>query len=171
MNRANRKIRGVFLNLWGSPVSVSFPPLPLPYLSFFFALVRTFATNSRGNACYAGYPAAGHCSISLHNRRYCYYIYYIGVTGGAQAGFGARAKSARHVRGGNGKTTNFLPRVSRTSRLRPQYIFNNACCAGYRTLELRAESTTTKKSDDRLTSLARNYIRWFEGYITSIPYA
>ena len=33
----------------------SFFPLPLPRHSFFFALVPTFSTNSRGNACYAGY--------------------------------------------------------------------------------------------------------------------
>ena len=30
-------------------------PFPLPPHSFFFALVPTFSTNSRGNACYAGY--------------------------------------------------------------------------------------------------------------------
>ena len=28
---------------------------PSPVLSFFFAVVPTFSTNSRGNACYAGY--------------------------------------------------------------------------------------------------------------------
>ena len=34
--------------------------LPLPCHSFFFALVpATFSTNSRGNACYAGYLAIG----------------------------------------------------------------------------------------------------------------
>ena len=39
----------------------SFFPLPLPrQSSFFFALVPTFLTNSRGNACYAGYLQTGH---------------------------------------------------------------------------------------------------------------
>ena len=42
-----RKRRGSFFPL---PL-----PLPLPRHSFFFALVPTFSTNSRGNACYAGY--------------------------------------------------------------------------------------------------------------------
>ena len=44
---------------------VSFFPLPLPRHSFFFsALVPTFSTESRGNACYAGYSV---CSFQLNN--------------------------------------------------------------------------------------------------------
>ena len=33
----------------------SFFPSPSPVIPFLFALVPTFSTNSRGNACYAGY--------------------------------------------------------------------------------------------------------------------
>ena len=41
------------------------PPPPPPSFLFFFALVPTFSTNLRGNACYAGYPLF--CSSSAQN--------------------------------------------------------------------------------------------------------
>ena len=45
-----------FSKSWGLRARVSLSPLSLPHHSlFFFALVPTFSTNSRGNACYAGY--------------------------------------------------------------------------------------------------------------------
>ena len=40
-------------------------PPPSPVIPFFFALVPTFSTNLRGNACYAGYPLF--CSSSAQN--------------------------------------------------------------------------------------------------------
>ena len=40
-------------------------PSPSPVIPFFFALVPTFSTNLRGNACYAGYPLF--CSSSAQN--------------------------------------------------------------------------------------------------------
>ena len=43
----------------------SFIPLPLPRPFFFFLLSsQQFSTNSRGNACYAGYPEI---ALSTHN--------------------------------------------------------------------------------------------------------
>ena len=45
-----------FSKSWGLRASVFFFPIPIPIPShsLFFALVPTFAMNSRGNACYAG---------------------------------------------------------------------------------------------------------------------
>ena len=45
-------------------------PSPSSVLSFFFALVPTFSTNSRGNACYAGYYYFGfkNASSKVHFR-------------------------------------------------------------------------------------------------------
>ena len=64
-HRTNQKLRS-----WANAVfqnrgvcGQAFPSLPSPspsFLFFFFALVPTFSTNSRGNACYAGYRYLNH---------------------------------------------------------------------------------------------------------------
>ena len=41
---------------------------PSPVISFFFALVPTFSTNSRGNACYAGYWRGRPSVIRMNTR-------------------------------------------------------------------------------------------------------
>ena len=44
-----------FSKSWGLRASVPFFPLPLPRHSFLLLSSQLFSTNSRGNACYAGY--------------------------------------------------------------------------------------------------------------------
>ena len=67
--RSVTHVNKAYLGSWGLWASVSFIPLPLPlpHHSFLFALVpATFSTNTRGNACYAGY---NNINLSVHSHK------------------------------------------------------------------------------------------------------
>ena len=54
-SRVDYHVEGTFLLLFSNVIQITLRSKPFQSSYSVFALVPTFSTNSRGNACYAGY--------------------------------------------------------------------------------------------------------------------